>query len=86
MGKHKEAIKLAIKDEFLGQFRSAAAKAGDVLPVAWLHDDFMASLSTKEQQALEEIVSEMISDGLITYVGGPKPTYALTSKGESIFC
>lgn len=86
MGKQREAIKLAIKDEFLGQFRHAQAKAGDVLSVAWLHDDFVPSLSTKEQQALEEVVSEMITAGLITYVGGPKPTYALTAKGKSVLC
>lgn len=86
MGQQKEGIKTAIRDEFLGRFRSMKAKAGDVLPVRWLYDDFMAKLSTKEQQALEEVVNEMIQEGLIEYVGGAKPTYAVTQKGVDILC
>lgn len=86
MGQQKEGIKTAIRDEFLGRFRSMKAKAGDVLPVRWLYDDFMAKLSAKEQQALEEVVNEMIQEGLITYVGGAKPTYAVTQKGVDILC
>lgn len=86
MGAQKEALKLAIKDEFLGRFRKAKAKPGDVLPVAWLYDDFLPSLSKSEQLALEEVVSEMINQGLITYVEGPKATYALTEKGSEILC
>ncbi|MBI5557424.1 MAG: hypothetical protein HY885_07275 [Deltaproteobacteria bacterium] len=86
MGQHREAIKMAIKDEFLGRFRSMKAKAGDVLPVGWLYDDFMANLNDKEQKALEEIINEMIREGLIEYVGGPRPTYAVTQKGLDILC
>ena len=86
MGQHKEGIKTAIKDELLGRFRDMKAKAGDLLPVAWLYDDFMANLSAKEQLALEEIISEMIQEGIIEYVGGRKPTYALTQKGVDILC
>lgn len=86
MGQQKESIKMAIKDEILGRFRSMNAKAGDVLPVGWLYDDFMSNLSAKEQKAFEEIVSEMIKEGLIEYVGGPKPTYAVTRKGLDILC
>ena len=86
MGQQKESIKMAIKDEILGRFRSMNAKAGDVLPVGWLYDDFMSNLSTKEQKAFEEIVSEMIKEGLIEYVGGAKPTYAVTGKGLDILC
>jgi hypothetical protein len=86
MGQQKESIKMAIKDEILGRFRSMNAKAGDVLPVGWLYDDFMSNLSAKEQKAFEEIVSEMIKEGLIEYVGGAKPTYAVTGKGLDILC
>jgi hypothetical protein len=86
MGTQKEAIKLAIKDEFLGHFRNAKAKPGDILSVAWLYDDFLPSLSEKEQQALEETINEMINEGLIKYVDGPKATYALTQKGKDILC
>jgi hypothetical protein len=86
MGQQKESIKMAIKDEILGRFRSMNAKAGDVLPVGWLYDDFMSNLSAKEQKAFEEIVSEMIKEGLIEYVGGAKPTYAVTRKGLDILC
>ena len=86
MGQQKESIKMAIKDEFLGRFRSMNAKAGDVLPVDWLYGDFMSNLSAKEQKAFEEIVSEMIKEGLIEYVGGAKPTYAVTQKGLDILC
>jgi len=57
-----------------------------VLPVKWLYDDFMAGLSVQENQALEEVVNEMIKEGLIEYVGGPKPTYAVTRKGLAILC
>lgn len=84
MGKHKEAIKMAIKDEFLGCFRKANAKPGDVLSTDWLYSDFLPSLSDKEHQALEEIISEMITEGIIKYIDGPKVTYALTQKGKDI--
>jgi len=86
MGQQKEGIKTAIRDEFFGRFRSMKAKAGDALPVRWLYDDFMASLSVKEQQALEEVISEMIREGLIEYVSGAKPTYAVTKKGVDLLC
>lgn len=86
MGQQKESIKMAIKDEILGRFRSMSAKAGDVLPVGWLYDDFMSNLSAKEQNAFEEIIGEMIKEGLIEYVGGKKPTYAVTRKGLDILC
>ena len=86
MGQHKEGIKTAIKDEFIDHFRNMKAKAGDLLPVSWLYDDFMANLSAKEQLALEEIISEMIQEGLIEYVGGAKPTYTLTQKGVAVLC
>ena len=86
MGQQLESIKMAIKDEFFGQFRSMQAKAGDTLSVSWLYDDFMTNLSTKEQKALEEIISEMIQEGLIEYVGGAKPTYAITQKGLDSMC
>ena len=86
MGAQKEAIKMAIKDEILGRFRQANAQPGDLLSVAWLYDDFMPSLSEKECQALEEIINEMINEGLIKYVDGPKVTYALTKKGKESMC
>lgn len=86
MGAQKEAIKMAIKDEILGRFRQTNAQPGDLLSVAWLYDDFLPSLSEKENQALEEIINEMINEGLLKYVDGPKVTYALTKKGKEIMC
>jgi len=86
MGTQKESIKLAIKDELLGRFREANAKAGDVLSPEWLHNEFLPTLSAKEEKALEEVVAEMITEGIIAYVGGAKPTYKLTKKGEEILC
>lgn len=86
MGTQKESIKMAIKDEFLGHFRTTNAKPGDIIPVAWLYDDFLPSLSDKENQALEEIISEMIHEGLLEYIDGPRATYALTKKGHEIMC
>ena len=86
MGAQKEAIKMAIKDEILGRFKEANAKPCDTLAIAWLYDDFLPSLSDKEQQALEEALAEMINDGLIKYIDGPKVTYALTNKGKDSLC
>ena len=86
MSEQKEAIKLAIKDELLGRFRAANAREGDNLSPAWLHNEFLPTLSTKEEKALEEAVAEMIAEGIIEYVGGAKPTYKLTKKGEEILC
>lgn len=86
MGTDKEAIKLAIKDEFLSRFKQADAKPGDTLSVTWLHDQFLPSLTKKEQLALEEAILEMIHDGLIEYVHSPKITYALTQKGKDLLC
>lgn len=86
MGEHKEAIKLAIKDEILARFRSGGAKAGDLLSAEWLYNDFLPSLDKKEENALEEIIAEMVAAGIMEYVGGPKPTYRLTNKGAEMLC
>ncbi len=86
MGKDKEAIKLAIKDEFFSRFKKTDAKPGDVLSVTWLYDQFLPGLSKKEQLALEEAILEMIHDGLITSIDKPKTTYILTQKGKDLMC
>lgn len=86
MGKDREAIKLSIKDEFFSRFKKADAKPGDTLSVTWLYDEFLPSLSKKEQLSLEEAILEMIHDGLIEYVHSPKITYALTQKGKDLMC
>lgn len=86
MGKQNEALKLAIKDELLGKFRNIGAGAGALLPADWLYDEFLPSLARKEEQALEEIVAEMINEGTIAYVPGAKPTYRLTDKGAEMLC
>ncbi len=86
MGTHKEALKLAIKDEFFSRFKKENAKPGDTLSTAWLYDEFLPSLTKKEQLALEEAIIEMIHDGLIKYVDSPKITYALTEKGKDLLC
>jgi len=86
MGKQSEALKLAIKDELIGEFRTIGARRGDVIPTGWLYDDFLPSLSRKEERALEETVAEMIGEGIIEYVPGLKPTYRLTGKGAKMLC
>ena len=86
MGKQNEAFKLAIKDELLGEFRRIGAQSGVLIPSGWLYDDFLPSLSAKEERALEETVAEMISEGIIEYVPGLKPTYRLTGKGARMLC
>ncbi len=86
MDAHKVAVQIAIKDEFLGCFRKANAQPGDMLSVEWLYNDFLPSLSAKEQQALEETINEMLTEGMIKYVDGPKVTYALTKKGKEMIC
>ena len=86
MGKDKEAIKLAIKDEIFSRFKKTDAKPGDTLSAIWLYDEFLPSLSKKEQSALEEAILEMIHDGLIENVHTPKTTYALTQKGKDLLC
>ncbi len=86
MGKHKEALKLAIKDELLGKFRAAKAGNGDLLSPQWLHQVYMPTLSPKEVLALEEAISEMITEGIIEYVGGRTPSYKLTHKGAEMLC
>ena len=86
MGTDKETNKLAIKDELLGRFKKTDAKPGETLSVTWLYDEFLPSLSKKEQSALEEAILEMIHDGLIEYVHTPKITYALSQKGKELMC
>ncbi len=81
MGKHKEAIKQAIKNELLEKFRVMRTNDQDQLSSVWLFGDFLPSLSVKEERALEEALGEMIADGLIEYVSGPKPNYKLTHLG-----
>ncbi|MCB2182630.1 MAG: hypothetical protein KQH63_11420 [Desulfobulbaceae bacterium] len=86
MGKHKEAVKLAIKDELIAEFRSSGARQGDMLSRQWLHDVYLPTLGPKEEKAFEEAISEMIYDGIIEYDGDRKPTYRLTKKGEEVLC
>lgn len=86
MGKHKESIKLAIKDELIGRFRATNALEGDMLSPGWLHDVYLPTLGAKEEKAFEEVISEMIFDGIIEYVHDRKPSYRLTKKGEEILC
>lgn len=86
MGKQNEALKLAIKDELLGEFRTVGAERGAVIPPSWLYDHFLPTLSRKEELALEETVAEMIREGIIEYVPGPRPTYRLTGKGAEMLC
>jgi hypothetical protein len=86
MGKQKEALKLAIKDELLGEFRVVGVREGALIPTGWLYDEFLPSLDRKEAQAMEETVSEMIEAGVIEYVTGAKPTYRLTRTGAEMLC
>lgn len=86
MGKHKEAIKLAIKDELIGRFRTTNSREGDMLSPEWLHDVYLPTLGAKEEKAFEEVISEMIFDGIIQYVNDRKPSYRLTKKGEGMLC
>jgi hypothetical protein len=90
MGAQKEALKLAIKDEFLGRLReSYDAHGGDeglTLSVKWLYEDFLPSLSVKEEAALEEIIAEMIQEGIIAVVNGRRTTFQLTRKGMDLLC
>jgi len=83
MGTRKERIKQAIRDELLGRFFSRNAQEGDTLAEDWLHEEFMPSLSKKEEQALEEVLAEMIAEGLIEHVHGRRPTFRLTAKGRT---
>ena len=82
----KDEIKFAIKDELMGHFRNTGAKAGDILSPEWLYNDYLVTLSPREEKFLEEAVNEMIHEGLIEYVSGRKPTYRLTEKGEQSLC
>lgn len=82
----KEEIKFAIKDELMGRFRNTDAKAGDILSPEWLYNEYLTTLSPKEEKILEEAVNEMIHEGLLEYVGGRKPSYRLTRKGEMSLC
>jgi len=86
MGKQNEALKLAIKDELIGEFRVVGGRVGALIPTAWLYDDFLPSLSAKEEQAMEETTAEMIQAGIIAYVPGPQPTYQLTKQGAAMLC
>jgi DNA-binding HxlR family transcriptional regulator len=84
MSSHQETLKFAIKSELLEKFKLEKAKEGDVLSRDWLYNEFMPSLSIKEEKALEETIREMINEGLIEYTGGVKATYRLTAKGVEV--
>ncbi|MDW7774700.1 MAG: hypothetical protein SCH71_17615 [Desulfobulbaceae bacterium] len=89
MGKQKEALKQAIMDEFLLRMRQAKAAGPEAkaeLDPKWLYEDFLPSLSTREEEALEEILAEMIHEGIIVRVDGRRATYRLTRKGADFIC
>lgn len=73
----------AIREELL-----ARAAAGDVrtpgqLPADWLHEEFLPSLSAREARAVEEVLAEMLAEGLIEHVHGRRPTFRLTARGRT---
>ncbi|MEW6429318.1 MAG: hypothetical protein AB1568_14925 [Thermodesulfobacteriota bacterium] len=81
----KSGRKAAIREELL-----ARAAAGDVrtpgqLPADWLHEEFLPSLSAREARAVEEVLAEMIAEGLIehVHVHGRRPTFRLTARGRT---
>jgi hypothetical protein len=84
MGVHKEVIKLSIKNEIFEQFKQQKAQEGTLLAPKWLYEELLPTLSKKEMKALEEILSEMIHDGIIEHVQGKQPSYRLTKKGEQL--
>lgn len=83
MAGYTDSIKASIRDELLSKFESTGAKAGDILAPQWLYDDYLPSLSNKEEKVFEGVIGEMIKEGLIENTGGPKPTYRLTAKGAA---
>ncbi len=86
MGKQLEALKLAIKDELLATYRKLGARKGTLLPRAWLYEEFLPSLSAREEEAMAECLAGMIREGIIEYVPGPRPTYRLTAAGAAMLC
>ena len=84
--KHRELVKFSIRAELLGKFNMMRATTNDVLPVQWLYDTYLPTLSPKEEKIFEEVISEMLTEGVIEYAGGAKPTYRLTAKGEDLLC
>lgn len=84
MGTRKDRIKGAIREELLARMTVGQDKGGGQLSADWLYGEFLPSLSEKEVQALEEILAEMIADGVIEHVRGRRPTYRLTAKGRKV--
>ena len=84
MGTQKDRIKLAIRDELLGRFLAKDDKEKEMLGADWLYDEFLPSLSKKEEEALEEVLAEMIGEGIIEHVRGRRPTYRLTARGRRL--
>ena len=79
MGTKKDRIRLAIREELLGRLTSGEDKKKKELSANWLYGEFLPSLNQKEVQALEEVLAEMIADGVIEHVRGRRPTYRLTT-------
>ena len=78
----KDRIKLAIRDELLGRFATGRESDDYVLAADWLYDEYLPTLTKKEERALEEVLAEMIGEGMIEHVGGRRPTFRLTAKGQ----
>lgn len=88
MGRQKESLKQAIMDEFLARMRrggSGADREAELDP-RWLYEEFLPSLSPKEEVALEEVLAEMLHSGLIVRTGGRRPSYRLTPEGADFLC
>ena len=84
MSGYKESIKASIRDELLSKLKASGGREGDLLAPQWLYNEYLPSLSTKEEKVFEEVIGEMIKEGLVEYTGGPKPTYKLTNKGATV--
>jgi len=83
MGTQKERLKTAIRDELLARMASGPDKESGQLSADWLYGDYLPSLSSKEVEALEEALAEMVADGVIVTVQGRRPTYRLANKGRT---
>jgi hypothetical protein len=75
-----------IKRDILDQFRAMDGEEDDVLPIKWLHEEYLPVLDVFERKDFEKAIRQLAAKGVVQYSYG-KGTHIvlkLTEKGANL--
>ena len=73
-----------IKKDILDQFRAMNGEEDDVLPEAWLCEEYLPVLDAFEKKDFERAMRQLAAKGVLRYTKGVSPVLRLTEKGANL--